>query len=94
MAWEDLSNEEKKELTEADVCRISITPRIINAGWDSTRQIREQFYFTKGPIYVRGKKTKRGEPKKADYILSKKPNIPLAIIEAKNNTFEIFYNLK
>ena len=63
MAWEDLTKEEKKKLTEADVCRISITPRIINAGWDSTTQIREQVYFTKGPIQVRGDKTKRGNPK-------------------------------
>ena len=89
MAWEDLSKEEKRKLTEADVCRISITPRIIQAGWDSTTQIREQVYFTDGAVQVRGNKTERGEPKKADYILSLKPNIPIAIVEAKKNKYEI-----
>ena len=61
MKWEDLSKEDKGKLTEADVCRISITPRIIQAGWDSATQIREQVYFTKGPVQVRGDKTKRGK---------------------------------
>lgn len=34
---------------------------------------------------VRGKVAKRGEPKRADYILYYKPNIPIALIEAKDN---------
>lgn len=49
-------------------------------------QIREEVSFTKGRIVVRGKLVSRGKGKRADYILSVKPNIPLAIIEAKENT--------
>jgi hypothetical protein len=41
--------------------------------------------FTKGRIIVRGKIVKRGKAKRADYILYYKPNIPLAVIEAKDN---------
>lgn len=52
-------------------------------------QIREEFYFTKGRVIVRGKSVKRGEVKKADYILFYKPNIPLAVIEAKDNNHSV-----
>src|SRR5947209_15466665 len=48
-------------------------------------QIREEVYFTKGLVIVRGKQHTRREPKRADYILSFKPNLPLALIEAKDN---------
>src|ERR1700712_1776528 len=52
-------------------------------------QIREEAYFTKGRVIVRGKTVKRGEAKKADYILPYKPNIPLAVIEAKDNNHSV-----
>src|SRR6187401_1602037 len=52
-------------------------------------QIREETYFTKGRVIVRGKMVKRGEAKKVDYILSYKPNLPLAVIEAKDNNFSV-----
>lgn len=45
--------------------------------------------FTKGRVIVRGETTKRGEAKKADYILSYKPNFPLAVIEAKDNNHTV-----
>jgi type I restriction enzyme R subunit len=48
-------------------------------------QIREEVTFTKGKVLVRGKLTSRGETKRADYILYYKPNIPIAVIEAKDN---------
>ena len=48
-------------------------------------QIREEAYFTKGRVIVRGKTVRRGEAKKADYLLSYKPNMPIAVIEAKDN---------
>ena len=48
-------------------------------------QIREEVSFTKGRIIVRGKLVTRGKAKRADYILYYKPNIPLAVIEAKDN---------
>jgi type I restriction enzyme R subunit len=49
----------------------------------------EERYFTKGRVIVRGKTTTRGEAKKADYILFYKPNIPLAVVEAKDNNHAI-----
>ncbi len=49
----------------------------------------EQVSFTDGKIYVRGKLTARGERKRADYILYFKPNIPIAIIEAKDNNHSV-----
>jgi len=48
-------------------------------------QVREEFYFTKGRIIVRGKLVARGKAKKADFVLYYKPNIPIALIEAKDN---------
>ena len=77
----------KKELTEADIRSKFITPALTTsaAGWDLMTQVREEVYFTKGRVIVRGKMVKRGEAKKADYILYYKPGIPLALIEAKDN---------
>jgi type I site-specific restriction endonuclease len=52
-------------------------------------QIREDAYFTKGRLIVRGKTVQRGEAKKADYILYYKPNVPLAVLEAKDNNHAV-----
>src|SRR5213078_1324847 len=76
---------DKKDLTERDICTKIITPAIAQAGWDLLAQIREEAYFTKGRIIVRGKLVTRGKAKRADYILYFKPNIPIALIEAKDN---------
>jgi type I restriction enzyme R subunit len=76
----------KKALSERDICTKYITPAIIAAGWDLHAQVREEVSFTKGRIIVRGKLHTRGELKRADYILYYKSNIPLAVIEAKDNS--------
>ncbi|MFI3121647.1 MAG: DEAD/DEAH box helicase family protein, partial [Methylococcaceae bacterium] len=76
---------DKKSLSERDICTQYITPAITGAGWDLHSQIREEVSFTKGRIIVRGKLHARGEQKRADYILYYKSNIPLAVIEAKEN---------
>lgn len=75
----------KKHLTERDICTKYITPALIDAGWDKLAQIREEVSFTKGRIIVRGKLVARGKGKRADYVLYYKPNIPIALIEAKDN---------
>ncbi|MEI7457520.1 MAG: DEAD/DEAH box helicase family protein [Nitrosomonadales bacterium] len=77
---------DKKSLSERDICTKYITPAVIQAGWDLFTQIREEVSFTKGRIIVRGKLHTRGELKRADYILYYKSNIPLAVIEAKDNS--------
>ncbi len=79
----------KKSLSESDVCAKYITPAIIEAGWDEALQIRREVSFTKGRIIVRGKLHTRGEQKRADYILYYKANIPLAVIEAKDNKHSV-----
>jgi type I restriction enzyme, R subunit len=78
----------KKDLTEADIRTKFITPALVGSGgkWNVMTQVREEFYFTKGQVIVRGKTVRRGEAKKADYILYLKPGMPIAVIEAKDNT--------
>lgn len=76
---------DKKKLSERDICTKFINPAIQEAGWDMHKQVREEVFFTDGRIIVQGKLYTRGKSKKADYILYYKPNIPIAIIEAKKN---------
>jgi type I restriction enzyme R subunit len=80
---------DKKQLTERDICTKFITPALRAAGWDEMSQIREEVSFTKGRIVVRGKLVTRGKAKRADYVLYVKPNIPIALIEAKDNTYGV-----
>ncbi len=80
----------KKELSERDICTKFITPALVDgAKWDSMGQIREEVSFTKGRVIVRGQVSVRGEPKRADYVLSYKPGLPLAIVEAKDNNHSV-----
>ena len=53
------------------------------------KQVREEVSFTDGRIIVQGKLHTRGKRKRADYILYYKPNIPIAIIEAKDNKHSV-----
>ena len=80
---------DKKSLSERDICTKFITPALRKAGWDEMEQIREEVSFTKGRIKCIGKLVSRGKGNRADYILYHKPNIPIAMIEAKDNTHVI-----
>ena len=84
-----LTGMDKQSLSERDICTKFVTPALYHAGWDDMRQIREEVTFTKGRITVRGKLVARGEGKRADYILYYKPNIPIAVIEAKDNNHSV-----
>lgn len=75
---------DKRSLTERDICTKFILPALKRAGWDEMLQVREEVYFTKGRIIVRGK------AKKADFVLYYKPNVPIALIEAKDNNHAPF----
>ena len=79
----------KKSLSEQDICTKFITPAIEKAGWDRNTHFLQEVSFTDGKIYVRGKLHSRGKAKRADYILYYKPNIPIAIVEAKDNKHSI-----
>jgi len=76
---------DKKKLTERDICTKFINPALKQAGWDIQSQVREEFPVTNGRIIVRGRMHTRARPRRADYVLNYKKNMPLAIIEAKDN---------
>jgi len=82
-----LSEINKKELSEIDICDLFITPAIKNAGWDQLRQIRREVTLTPGPVIVRGDMSFRNKKKKkfADYVLSYEPGVPVSVVEAKDN---------
>ena len=82
----------KKHLTETDIRTKFITPAIVGENgskWDRMTQFLEEYYFTRGWVIVRGKSATRGSAKKADYILFYKPNLPLAVVEAKDNNHPV-----
>ncbi|KAA1175875.1 DEAD/DEAH box helicase [Marinobacter salinexigens] len=80
---------DKKQLTERDICTKYINPALLNAGWDMHSQVREEVSFTAGRIIVRGRLHTRGKRRRADYVLSYKKNMPIAIIEAKDNNHSL-----
>jgi type I restriction enzyme R subunit len=76
---------DKRQLTEQEIRTRYITPALLQAGWGQ-HQIREEFYFTAGRILVRGNLSMRSQQRKyADYLLHYKPDLPLALVEAKDN---------
>ncbi|SHJ66700.1 type I restriction enzyme, R subunit [Malonomonas rubra DSM 5091] len=84
----------KKDLSERDICTKFILPAVLSSGWDTHTQVREEVTFTAGRIIVRGKLHSRGKAKRADYVLYHKPNQPIAIIEAKDNTHSIGHGMQ
>ncbi|MBD2033633.1 DEAD/DEAH box helicase family protein [Leptolyngbya sp. FACHB-321] len=80
---------DRRSLSERDICTKYLTPGIVGAGWNVQTQMREEVTFTKGRVNPKGKLISRGESKRADYILYYKPNIPLAVVEAKDNNHGI-----
>jgi hypothetical protein len=74
-----------KELSEQDICSKYILSAITDSGWNLHTQIREQVTFTAGRIQIHGKTISRGEKKRADFILYYKNNLPIAVVEAKDN---------
>jgi len=91
---------DKKALSERDICTKFIMPSIQAAGWEQ-HQFREEVKLTKGRVIVRGQLATRiqnpnaqGGPKRADYVFYGLPNLPLAVLEAKRNIFEIGHGLQ
>ena len=75
---------DKKSLTEADIRSKYIDPAILDRGWTES-QIRREHYFTDGRVIFLGQNHDRQKGKKADYILYRANNLPIAIVEAKDN---------
>lgn len=91
---------DKHQLSERDICTKFITPAILQAGWQQN-QFREEVNLTDGRVMVRGKMAARvknpeakGGPKRADYVLYAKPNMPIAIVEAKQAKFSVGHGMQ
>jgi len=91
-----MDSKEKKELSESDISDLFITPAIRDAGWDFMRQIRREVTLTPGPVIVRGNLSSRNKKKKkfADYVLYWEPNVPVAVVEAKDNKHTVSQGLQ
>lgn len=76
-------------LNEAEIRSNYITPAIKNAGWKAITQFREEYPITQGRIVTSIGGMKRNKPLHADYVLFYRPNIPLAVVEAKDNNHNI-----
>lgn len=81
----NIANIAKQQLSEEDIKFQYITPAIVEtAGWNK-KNIRMEYYFTDGRVIFQGKLHARQKGKKADYLLSLDDNLPIAIVEAKDN---------
>ncbi|QCK85227.1 DEAD/DEAH box helicase [Phreatobacter aquaticus] len=91
-----MDRRDKLRLSEIDICDLFITPAIKSAGWDPLTQIRREVTLTPGPVIVRGNLSSRNKKKKkfADYVLSWKLSLPIAIVEAKDNNFSVSHGLQ
>lgn len=91
-----MDSAEKRKCSEIDICDLFITPAIKQAGWDQMQQIRREVTLAPGPVIVRGNLSSRNKKKRkfADYVLSLKPGLPLAIVEAKDNKHTISSGLQ
>lgn len=71
-------------LNEADTCRVYVTPKLREAGWEKNpRSLTEQYTFTAGRVFVTGGTVRRGERQRADYLLRYTRDFPMAVVEAK-----------
>lgn len=72
-------------MSEEEVKLNFITPSIEKSGW-LKKQIRMEYPITDGKIILRGDIATRAERLKADYLLFYKENLPIAVVEAKNDS--------
>ncbi|MDF0606140.1 DEAD/DEAH box helicase family protein [Neisseriaceae bacterium TC5R-5] len=91
---------DKYQLSERDICTKFITPAIVQAGWQQ-HQFREEVSLTDGRVMVRGKLAARiqnphvkGGPKRADFVLYARPNVPIAVLEAKQARFSVGHGMQ
>ena len=77
----------KTNLSESDICDKFIRPAMEQAGWNGLDQIFREYPLRAGRVVVRGNKAYRDKSSvlRADYALFYKANIPLAVVEAKDN---------
>lgn len=73
-------------LSETDICDQRITPALLRAGWKLEQHILREYTLRPGRMVVRGQQAQRDRASvlRADYVLFHKPNLPLAVVEAKD----------
>lgn len=76
----------KLQLSETDICDQFITPALQQAGWSLQQHILREYTLRPGRVVVRGQSAHRDKASilRADYVLFHKPNLPLAVVEAKD----------
>ena len=76
----------KAHLSETDICDRFITPAMVQAGWTREQHILREYTLRPGRVVVRGQASHRDKASmlRADYVLFHKPNVPLAVVEAKD----------
>ena len=75
---------ETKSLTGVNIRSMHIAPAIITKGWTEDL-IRREYFFTDSRIIFDENYHGRKEGKKADYLLFRKPNMPITVVEAKDS---------
>lgn len=81
----------KKQMTEAEIRANFIDPAL-DGKWKD--KIKTEVQITDGAIDLRGNLVYRQSPKRADYVLYKEDNYPIAIVEAKDNNHSVEYGLQ
>ncbi|MBU1817549.1 MAG: DEAD/DEAH box helicase family protein, partial [Gammaproteobacteria bacterium] len=81
-----MSASPKSHLSETDICDQFITPSLLRAGWTIQQHILREYTLRPGRVVVRGQAAHRDKASilRADYVLFHKPNVPLAVVEAKD----------
>ena len=81
----------KSKPSESDTVDKYIRPAIVQAGWHTFEQIYAQYPLRAGRVVVRGKVARRDKSTVlfADLVLFLKPNIPLAVVEAKKSGLSV-----
>ncbi len=79
----------KNKLSETDIRAKFITPALVSAVWSEEEQIYREYTLRPGRVVVRGRAAGRDSKSvlRADYVLfyKDKADIPLAVIDAKDN---------
>jgi type I site-specific restriction endonuclease len=78
-------------LNEADTRAKLIDPKLRAVGWGESQIEREHYFlkgkaFTAGRIYLVGEESRRRQPRRVDYLLRLHNALPIAILEAKDES--------
>ena len=75
-------------MNESDTRLKLIDPALASSSW-TLEQIHTEYNYTAGEIVVRGAMVSRKKSKKVDYLLSYVPDVPIAVVEAKDTDHSV-----